>query len=96
MSQHCASYDKLIAHGQFKDYLLSHLDSTHLISSIISSSDKDKIVLEGVTPSLSADLGSAATPRTDIAASLKLLQSLNRAGVSVSTCSGLPLQYFYT
>lgn len=89
MSQHCASYDKLVAHGQFKDYLLSHLDNTHLISSIISNSDKDKVVFEGVTPSLSGDLNSGAAgganARGDIFASLKLLQNLNRAGVSVSS-----------
>lgn len=42
------TYENLHASAVFKDYLIKHIDSDYLISSIMSSSDDDAILLKGI------------------------------------------------
>ena len=74
------TYEKLTGLGNFKNYLLGHLDSTYFISSILQHSFDDSTLLQGIQHFMSMD----PQYRTDVMTSIKTFQKLSAAGVCVS------------
>ena len=74
-----STFDKLIGMGNFKNYLLGHLDSTYFVSSLVDKSYEEGVLLQGIQHFLSLD----PQYRSDTLASIKMFQKLSAAGICV-------------
>lgn len=75
-----STFEKLISSVNFKNYLLSHLDSSYFVSSLIQHGADDAILLQGIRHFQNLD----PELRAETVSYIAQFQRLSSAGVCVS------------
>lgn len=75
-----STFEKLVSSPEFKNYLLSNLESSYFLSSVVNKSDDESVLLQGIHhfQNLNPDHRAATV------ASIKQFQRMSTAGICVS------------